>query len=260
MSASHCDRCGCTLPEGAASARPRLCPPCRVAVAGARRGRGLGVLGILLAGTLSAWVGWRLTALEARLDRAEARTSKLEARSLRPADPDPLPAPPLPPPPVPEPAPEPEPEPEAPAEPGSLLPARDLRPTAPVEPAPVPRPHPEVPAAAPAPADLVSRDPVARYRALEALADPAHAAAARRLLKDPAGFVRRGAAAALGRLGASNAAQDLLAMARSEEDVSARLAAMKALEAVTGVARRAGDDPASLRDWEAWIRNQGGAP
>ncbi len=249
------------MPEGRPTApgSPRLCPSCRPVPAPAHPSRLGAVLGALLVAGLAGWVGTRLVVLEGRLARLEAL----------PSEPPPAPAPPasdfspeeaaalkqL----LARPAVSPEDlaalreelsrpaEPSRPGVPAALQPLPVPVPPAP--PAPVVEPAPPV---AP-PSELSSANPLVRYRALEGLNRPDQASAALPLLADDLGFVRRAAAGALGRLKVPGAVPDLVAMARKEQDVAARLAALQALQAIMGVDAGPGEPAAdTLSASEAW--------
>jgi hypothetical protein len=228
-----------------------------------RPSRSRAVLGALLAAGIAGWVGYRLVSLEGRLLRLE----------VLPVEPPPLTESPPPSfsaeevvalkqllahPPVSE-------EALAALRRELARPSDPLRPGVPAAlqnvpmPAPIPAPVAVV-ETAPAPplpppsatSELSSVDPLVRYRALEGLSRPDEAAAAVALLSDEMGFVRRAAAAALGRLKIPETVPDLVAMARREKDVAARLAALQALQAITGVGAGPGESATALSASEAW--------
>ena len=287
MSAVTCDRCGRELHPVEAS-DPSLktkegrlvCGPCQVALAPAKKSPLPGVLAAsLLVAGIAGWGAFRLAEFGRRLDaleKARAAASAPASPALAPEDADLLkrlrekPA----------------------ASAGDVLALKEemklvrealktrgpafLAPAAPPAPASqVAPPAPEkvpaepertvpVPVATPIP-ELAAADPMIRYRALGKLEEPS-AAQALPLLKDEVGFVRRGAAEALGRLKSAAAVPGLVAMARSESDVLARRAALAALEAITGVPCLAAGDAevaAALDRCQAWASEharKGGTP
>lgn len=285
----YCDRCGREMPPAEAAdpaakleAGRLVCSPCRLALPprppGKRKGTGSAApaLAALLVAGLAGWIGVQLIGIEARLKRMEA--------GLRES---PVPGPPALSPEESEALARLKEHPPAPAAELGALREEVARlrevlriPGIPAAMAPLPlqteappRPAPEPPAApAPAPApptpaleealgrDLASSDPMARYQAL-ALAQASQAPAAVRLLQDEMGFVRRGAAEALGRLKLAEAAPALLAMARREQDLLARRAALEALERITGLAclDPAGGEADALSRCEAWCAARKGA-